>query len=45
MSKAYLYWREWFAWYPVKVHGSWVWLRPVARRVSHTTLDWEYTFR
>ena len=24
-------WRSWFAWYPVKIKGSWVWLETVKR--------------
>ena len=28
-------WHWWFAWYPVRVKGRWVWLRPVKRRSSY----------
>lgn len=24
-------WHIWFAWYPVKVQGQWVWLQKIAR--------------
>ena len=25
-------WHTWFAWHPVKVHGTWVWLETIERR-------------
>lgn len=39
---SYMIWREWFAWYPVRIRGVRVWLKTVTRRVNPHTLDWEY---
>lgn len=32
-------WRQWFAWYPVKVHSKRVWLKTVYRRSLLTYVD------
>ena len=32
-------WKQWFAWYPVKVHGKHVWLKTVYRRWINTYVD------
>ena len=24
-------WRDWFAWFPVKIQGEWIWLETVQR--------------
>ncbi len=32
-------WAKWFAWRPVKVHGKYVWLKTVYRRVGNTYVD------
>jgi len=31
----------WFAWYPVKVEGRWVWLKKVGKRIDMT---WDRNF-
>ena len=28
------YWQSWFAWHPVNVHGTWVWLEWLERGVT-----------
>ena len=43
-------WKKHFAWWPVKVHGEWVWLKTVYRRTSKLRIygdmrirwSWEY---
>jgi hypothetical protein len=36
-------WRDWFAWYPVRIGADWVWLERVSYRYNPTlTRDWEY---
>lgn len=41
-------WKQWFAWYPVKVHAKWVWMEKVYRRpwpqiiVSPTNGKYQY---
>lgn len=32
-------WKEWFAWYPVKVHGKRKWMKKVFRRKINTYVD------
>lgn len=32
-------WKRWFAWRPVKVHGSYTWLKTVYRRCTNTYVD------
>ena len=34
-------WKQWFAWYPVKVHGQRVWLKTVCRRKTNVYVDAE----
>ena len=36
-----LSWEQWFAWYPVKVHGKRTWLKTVYRRsiISYVDMD------
>lgn len=45
-------WRNWFAWYPVKVRGSRVWLKTVQRKgdfywrgSAPKRLRWLYRYR
>jgi len=36
-------WRQWYAWYPVRVHGRWKWLTTVYRYKTNTYVnhdDW-----
>ena len=32
-------WEQWFAWYPVKVHGKRVWLKTIYRRSIYSYVD------
>jgi hypothetical protein len=32
-------WQQWFAWYPVKIHGRRAWLQTVYRRCINTYVD------
>lgn len=32
-------WEKWFAWRPVKIHGKYVWLKPIYRRCINTYVD------
>jgi hypothetical protein len=32
-------WHKWFAWYPVRVHGKYTWLKIVYRRSIHSYAD------
>jgi hypothetical protein len=32
-------WQQWFAWYPVKMRGEWVWLRKIYRRNHDAYVD------
>jgi hypothetical protein len=32
-------WNKWFAWYPVRVHGKYTWLKIVYRRSLLTYVD------
>jgi len=32
LSKANCVWKPWFAWYPVYIDGTWVWLERVETR-------------
>lgn len=34
-------WVEWFAWYPVKIHGERVWFKTVYRRLVNTYSDYD----
>jgi len=34
-------WKQWFAWYPVKVHGKRTWLKTIYRRKINTYVDME----
>jgi hypothetical protein len=34
-------WKQWFAWYPVKVHNKRLWLKTVYRRSINTYVDME----
>lgn len=27
-------WKDWYAWYPVKIKGKWVWLKTVYRKYN-----------
>ena len=38
-------WERWFAWRPVKVHGSYTWLKTVYRRDTATYFDNNVFFR
>ena len=41
----YLPWNKWFAWYPVKVHGNYIWLKTIYRRCINNYVDmddWSY---
>lgn len=33
-------WHFWFAWHPVKVKDTWVWLETVERRVTRPSEGW-----
>ena len=32
-------WEQWFAWYPVRVHGKHTWLKTVYRRCINSYID------
>ena len=38
-------WPEWFAWYPVLVHGNRVWLKTVYRRKVEWNNEWDGTLK
>lgn len=41
-------WKQWFAWYPVNVHGKRVWLKTIYRRLvwdrddGHIFMNYQY---
>jgi hypothetical protein len=32
-------WEAWFAWFPVKISGEWVWRKRIFRRLRNTYVD------
>jgi hypothetical protein len=44
-NSKYMQWHKWFAWHPVNIKGTWVWLERVYRKSvagGYNGFEWEY---
>jgi hypothetical protein len=40
-KKAHAPWQVWFAWHPIRVHGSWTWLKIVYRYKTNNYVNYD----